>query len=152
MIKKLLVLFGVASASFVAQAQSEEKFRVYVVPDNSPILVGGAATPQIVYNQPVAYAQPSPYAAQPVQYVGSVQYNAPVQYYAPVQYSGPSYTTVVQNAPDYSSTEYYSPGYWDIDPLACYLPCYYQDCSSVQVIYFGEGQAQQQGYHFNAPR
>ena len=133
-----LLLFGVAGLNFMAEAQSET-FVVHVQRDNSPIIVTGAPAEPVVYNQPVEYAQPAQYSAP-------VQYNAPVHYEAPVTYYAPCYTTVVQPTADEPAYDF-----WSIDPLDC-GPSNYVQCSSVQVIYFGERQAQQQGYSFNAPR
>jgi hypothetical protein len=142
--KLFLALLGIASVSLTAQAQSDS-VAIHWQPDNSPILVGGAApvyvepvvNQQVIYSPPVQYAAPGPSAAQ-AQYSAPVQYNAPVQYYAPVVVNPPVYYPTSPCQP--------MPGY------CCPARCAGYSCSTVQVIVFGEGQARQQGYSFGARR
>ena len=87
--KLFLALLAIASVSLTAQAQSDS-VAIHWQPDNSPILVGGAApvyvepvvNQQVIYSPPLQYMAPGP-SAGPVQYSAPVQYNAPVQVLCP---------------------------------------------------------------------
>jgi hypothetical protein len=123
--KAILMAITVASA-FMAQAQDTIVVNVY---RNEPVIIGGAATPAVVYNEPVIYNGP-------VYYNTPVAYNAGVTYYDTVEsLTAASYLSACNGSiynyyPTFRVCGYYNPN----------------------MIRFGAIQAHRQGYHFTHRR
>jgi hypothetical protein len=142
--KTFLLLLGIAGLSLAANAQTDAIIINQPLADG-PVIVAGAQPIQ----RPIVYTQPVQYTA-PVVYNQPVVYNAPVDYAAPPVYNAP----VIENfAPaDFAPSDPAAVAPCQpVQPVICQPGCQ-SDTSSVQVIHFGRGQANGQGYYFRASR